>query len=158
MKLEHNIGFRIIAYIIDFVLVMVIGLILGILFEFGVLQTGDGGFFFHMSLWETTLVASAYFIGFALINKGKTVGKILTNIEIYDGNVKELSTSNLVVREAIKVLLLFPSIISFLFVVIRKDNRSIHDILVHSQVLRKVVDKEYIYQVMPSEEREIENE
>lgn len=158
VKLEHNLGFRVLAFCIDYMLLFVIGLIFGILFGYGDLQSGNGGFSFYMTFLETMLVAAIYFASFAILNKGKTVGKLITKIEIYSEDVKELDMTNLLLREAIKVLLFIPSIISFLFVVFRKDNRSIHDILIHSQVLRKAVDKEYVYLIKPQKLEEAEAE
>jgi uncharacterized RDD family membrane protein YckC len=141
MKYEHDLGNRAIAYIID-------SLVIGVfsnLFS-GITKIG-GNIWFSFSLrnlsdfWDEGMWFLLYFVLFAFFNKGITIGKMATNQVVLTGDKDEVSTTNLIIRESIKVVLLPIIFINFLIVAFREDNRSIHDMLTDTVVVQAIKGK-----------------
>ena len=141
---KKTIGMRLLAYLIDGIFIFLLGLLLHYLIDFGTVTQENGVFNFNMNWWETTVVAGIYFMLFAFLNKGKTIGKLATKVEIRNTNLDQTPLKQIVIREALKSVLIVISIISFFFVVFRSDRKSIHDLVVDTIVIRPAKNEVFI--------------
>ena len=83
-----------------------------------------------------------YALTAAIIGNGRTIGKWIMNIGVVDRNtLEEISPTKLFLREFIyrgilETLLIIPYFISIGLCFFRDDSRSLHDILAHSVVIK----------------------
>lgn len=106
---------------------------------------------FRDMLWQLYLkvflywifIKTAYFMLIpAFIGNGQSVGKLLAGIAAVDRrNLGEMSASRLVLREFIgrgllETLLILPYLVSLAFVILRKDGRSLHDLVSRTVVIK----------------------
>jgi uncharacterized RDD family membrane protein YckC len=124
-------GKRFVAYLIDGILIGVVGSILGGL---GIGGTADPSNLFDVTNYiGSYLSALIYYLAFAYFNNGVTVGKMVFKLSIKsDGG--SLDKSKLMIREALKVLLMPIVLISFIVCLVNDDRKSIHDLLVNTVV------------------------
>ncbi len=135
MRYEHKLGLRFFAFMIDFIGMMILGIIMSF-FGFGTVDT-TGGYFVNFNYIEMMIVSVIYFGAFAFFNEGKTLGKIALKLEVKSGNTENIDRKALLLREGIKVLLLPISLISLIFSAVRDDHKTIHDMIADSIVLRR---------------------
>ena len=85
----------------------------------------------------------------AIIGDGKTIGKLLLGMSVISNQTNtEVSPSRLILREfigrnLIETLCIIPGVISIFMVIIRKDTKSIHDLLSHTIVVKKTTMSTY---------------
>lgn len=85
----------------------------------------------------------------AIIGDGKTIGKLLLGMSVISNQTNtEVSPSRLILREfigrnLIETLCIIPGVISIFMVIIRKDAKSIHDLLSHTIVVKKTTMSTY---------------
>lgn len=132
---RHSTGSRTIAYIIDMIILSIFS---GILVGFGVgNETTVFGFTSRqLSYWQQTLLYLIYFVGFAVLNQGVTIGKIVMGLAVYKFDSSELTQNQLIIREVLKVIFMPIVLISILLVLFRSDNKSLHDLLMDTIVLK----------------------
>lgn len=149
---KKSIGLRLVAFIIDILMIYVLAIIMYFIFGFGELITNATGFQYNLNLFELTLASFIYFLLFALIAKGKTIGKLITRVEIRGNNFQEMPLNKIILREVIKSVLIIINFISFIVLLVNNDRKSIHDLIVDSIVVRKINRNDYIYnnQMEPS--------
>lgn len=142
---KKPIGLRLLAFIIDMIVIMLIGILLNRLFGFGTMMTSGLSFNFNLNFWEATVLAIVYFGLIEFLLYGKSIGKHALHIEVTDGNLEKIENRMIYLyRGALKGLLIVPSIISFLFVVIREDRRSIHDLAFNTLVVKEMNENDVI--------------
>ena len=141
---KKSIGLRSLAFLIDFIMIYVVAGIMYLIFGFGTLEINETGFVYNLSLIEITLVSLIYFLLFALVMKGKTIGKLITRIEIKGIDLQEVSLKKIILREFIKSILIIISFISYIMLLSNRK-KSIHDLIVDTMVVRKVKNNEIIY-------------
>lgn len=141
---KKSIGLRLIAYIIDFLLLYILGGILHVIFGLGTLRSTSTSFNFSLNWFELFIVAFIYFMLFAILTNGKTIGKLITKVEIRNNNLELVERKTIILREFIKSLFILFSIISFIVVLVREDRKSLHDLVVDTIVIRKVKRNEFI--------------
>ncbi|MDF2700855.1 MAG: hypothetical protein K0Q49_2418 [Haloplasmataceae bacterium] len=135
---KKSLGLRLLAYIIDYILIFVIAGILYYLFDFGTLKTEGFSFEYSMNFIELAIVSLIYYMPFAFFASGNTTGKMCTGITIRKPDLSLVDKKTILFRELIKAVLNWVGIISFIFVLFRSDRKSIHDLLVDTIVVRRV--------------------
>lgn len=79
----------------------------------------------------------------AIIGSGKTVGKFLCGLSMVSySNLEEIKPLNLIYREVvcrlvIEDLLVIPGIVSCIIALVRKDSRSLHDLMAKTVVITR---------------------
>lgn len=102
-----------------------------------------------LTFWQETLLYTIYFVGFVLFNNGVTIGKSVMKLSIKGKEFGELSQNRMIVREVVKVFLLPISFISFIVCLLRPDNKSLHDMIMNTYVVRKTEKFSNPYNVRP---------
>lgn len=152
---KKSIGGRLLAYIIDSLIIFIfVGGILNLLFGIGEYYIGSLGFNFNLQWHELALASLIYYLPIAIWNEGKTIGKMLINVEVRNSSLGIVDKKSIIVRELIKSLLQIISLISFIFVLVRKDRKSIHDLFVDTIVIRKINKSDYIDKNVESNKEE----
>ena len=92
MKYENKIGIRVLAFIID-------GMIIGVLRSF-LLNLGIGVQYVifnivieELTFWQNFLLLVVYYIGFAIFNNGITIGKMVLGLQLKTAGLTELPTN-----------------------------------------------------------------
>lgn len=142
---KKSIGLRIVSFIIDVLMIYLLALIMYFIFGFGELLSNATGFQYNLNVFELTFASFIYFLLFALIAKGKTIGKLITRVEIKGNNFQEVPLNKIIFREVIKSLLIIINFISFIVLLVTKERKSIHDLIVDTIVVRKLNRNDYIY-------------
>lgn len=138
MKQKQDLGLRFVAYLIDSLVVSIIGSI----FTFATIRPSfEFGFDieFGVQYIDEIVFFAIYYIGFVFYNGGQTLGKLATNQKIVSYSGEPLERNKLLLREVMKVLFLPVAFVSFLFALFRDDNKTLHDLLVDTIV---VVEKQ----------------
>lgn len=136
MRFENRLFRRVIAFIVDLLVLQILSTIL-INLGLGIKYTIFGIEIIELTYWQNLLLYLVYFVGFALFNKGVTIGKMLLGIKVLQGNYEYLSDSKLIIREVIKSVFMPISFVSFIVAVFSSENKSIHDLLIDSVVVRQ---------------------
>lgn len=140
---KKSIGLRVVAFLIDIITIMLLGITLNVLFGFGTMTTSGFGFDFNLNFFEATGLAIVYFGLIEYILYGQSVGKLVVRIQVTNENLEKLEDRKIYLfRGALKGLLVIISIISFLFVIIREDRKSIHDLAFKTLVIKEFNEKE----------------
>lgn len=129
MNYTHKTGARIVAYIIDIILV---GIVARIFSTLGIVSVGNVA---GLNWIETVIVMGVYFVGFAYFNEGRTVGKILLNLEVSTVDITHPTRKDLIVRELLKSVLAPISWISALLIIFSGSHQGIHDMLTSTVTL-----------------------
>jgi len=140
MVYENKLSLRLVAFIIDYLCLQIVTtflLNLGLGVQFTILNLD----FVVLSYWQQLLLYFVYFVGFALFNKGTTVGKMLLSLKVVQGDYDALPENKLLIREVLKVVFMPISFISFIVALFNEDNKSIHDLLIDSVVVK---EKRYV--------------
>jgi uncharacterized RDD family membrane protein YckC len=134
--MKHDFGNRAIAFLIDSVIVGIVASIVQ-----AILSARAGGPFFvginvQLSADDlySILIYALYYLYFATKRNGITIGKQAMNLEVRYTNGTHIPTNKLIERELLKAVLMPISIVSLLLVAIRDDHKSIHDIVIDTQV------------------------
>lgn len=141
MKYEHDLGLRAVAYIIDSIVIGIFSNIFSGITRIGMTAWQTFSFRDLSDFWDEGVWFLLYFVLFAVFNQGITIGKMATNQVVLTGDQTEVSKTNLIIRELIKVALMPIIMINFLIVLFREDNRSIHDMLTDTIVLQELKTK-----------------
>lgn len=83
------------------------------------------------------IFTAIYFLGFAYFNEGRTVGKLVTNLEIVALEGGLLMRRNFMFRELVKIILIPFSPVSFVFCLFNPQRLSIHDIILNTVVVKR---------------------
>ena len=127
----HCMGKRFVAYLIDGILIGVVGSILGGL---GIGGTADPSNLFDVTNYiGSYLSALIYYLAFAYFNNGVTVGKMVFKLSV-ESDGGSLDKSKLMIREAVKVLLMPIVLVSFIVCLVNDDRKSIHDLIANTVV------------------------
>ena len=103
------------------------------------------GYEINYNYIESVIIMGAYFGGFAFGNYGITIGKMMMKLEVLKTDLTKLDRNKLIAREIIKAIL-WPLVVpSLIICTVRKDNKSIHDILIDSIVLKPIVENKKYY-------------
>lgn len=126
-------GRRVVAFLIDW---MIIGYIAGAMAALGILEIKvvDGGI--PNALWFY-LIVLVYYLSFVFINRGRTAGKMLLQLEISTPELGFVYKYKLALREIVKVVLLPVSILSLGLSLTNMEHRSFHDIISGTTVVIK---------------------
>ena len=144
MNQERSIGYRILAYFIDG---LIIGLLrsvltmagLGVQVEiFGVVSR-------QLTTLQNMLLIMVYFVGFAVFNQGLTFGKLALNLKIKTTDGNQPSHNQVIIREAVKAILMPISLISFIICLVRDDRKALHDMIADTIVVRMIQGNETVY-------------
>ena len=139
MAYKKTVGFRILAYYIDILIILMISIGLNLLFGFGSLDTTSHQFSYRLNPLEATVIFTAYFGMIEYLMYGQSIGKRVLKIEVRNENMAPFShRTTYLLRGLLKGVLCLLSPISFLVVLINKNKQSIHDLLVKTIVIRKV--------------------
>ncbi len=146
---KKTIGMRLIAFLIDFLIAYVgVGLILHATVGLGtVTRTDDGvtkSVFFSLNFYEIMIVVVIYYLIFAIIFNGKTIGKFITRVEIRRMDLEKVEKRDIILREFMKSLLILISLVSFILVLARGDRKSLHDLMADTIVVRKTRKSDFI--------------
>ena len=149
--MKSDLGNRVIAFIIDSIIVGIISSILTSVY--GVIAGLPTSFWIGSELgtedvW-TIITFAGYYVIFAITKQGRTFGKLAMNLEVRYDDDREIPQDKLIVRELLKSVLMPVSFISFLFVVFREDNKSLHDLVMDTNVFDEVKET-----ARPFEQRE----
>lgn len=134
--MKQDLGNRIVAFIIDSVIV---GIIAAIVQAFLSIRAG-GPFFVNVNIsvgaddLVSIVIYALYYLYFASQKDGITFGKQVMNLEVRYTNGAKIPRNKLIERELLKAVLMPISIVSLILVLIRDDKKSIHDIVVDTQV------------------------
>ena len=133
---NRKIGIRLVAYIVD---ILIVAGLSTIITGFGV---GETQVIFDVTItqltyWQSFLLYLIYFVGFSIFNEGITVGKMVTGVTIVSIDGETLTQNKLILRETIKSVFMPISFISFFVALIREDKRAIHDLFVDSCVIKE---------------------
>ncbi|MCF7931132.1 MAG: RDD family protein [Acholeplasmataceae bacterium] len=142
---KKPIGLRLVAFMIDVFVMMLFGVLLNRLFGFGTMTFSGFGFNFNLNFWEGTILSIFYFglIEFALY--GKSIGKYFLHIEVTNDDLKRIDNRMIYLyRGVLKGLLIVPSFISFIFVLVRDDRKSIHDLVFKTLVIKEMNENEIL--------------
>lgn len=140
-----TVGYRILAYFIDIIVIAIIGVILNQLIGFGTLDTSENNLSFSMSIYEATLIFTIYFSLLEYLMYGGTLGKKLLKIKVLKDDMKPYDNRNAyLIRGFVKGMLSTITPISFLFVAFTKNKQSIHDLVMKTIVVRKVKESQMI--------------
>lgn len=87
----------------------------------------------------------------AILGQGQTIGKLVAGIGVVDRKtLEEISPTRLIFREFIarglvETLFILPGVISFFIAFFRKDSRSLHDIMANTVVIKlDLYDVDYV--------------
>lgn len=127
------IGRRIVAFVVDW---FVIGLIVSALLFLNVLEskTSIEGVTNVLGYYVVFLL---YFAIFALFNHGKTIGKMVLQLELLTSELNYVSIPKLLLRVVAKVFFLPISIVSLVLCFVNEEQKSLHDILAGTIVVVK---------------------
>lgn len=133
---RHSTGYRLIAYIIDTLIIGVGFIVYVVTWILNNDTVTNPSLINNINYQMEIIFYFIYFLGFAMFNKGRTIGKIICRLQIKGGTVPGISTQTIVLRELVKGLTSGFAVISFFVCAIRKDHKSIHDLLTDSICLR----------------------
>lgn len=123
---------RFVAYLIDGILIGAVGSVLAGL---GIGGQADVTNIFAVSNYiGSYLAALLYYLAFAYFNNGVTVGKMVFKLSVRSSEGGKLDRNKLLVREAVKVLLLPITFISWIVCLVNDKRQSIHDMILGTVV------------------------
>ncbi len=135
---KHSVGSRLVAFLID---MLIIGTISTFLVSLGVgseVEYLPGFTVKTLTYWQDMLLYVVYFVGFAIFNGGITIGKMVLKLKITSSGYEKLDQNKLIIREIIKCFLMPISLISFIIVILKSDRKSIHDMIMNTYVVKEV--------------------
>lgn len=133
---RHSLRWRLLAYIIDMILIGILGNILMSIGIGGAIDYTDPMSSIGSSTLPSMLAAAIYFVGFVFLNEGVTVGKMLCKLSIEEKGGMKMERNKLIIRELVKVVLSPISFISFIVCIFSEERYSIHDMIMSSVVVR----------------------
>lgn len=140
-----TVGYRLLAFYIDIIVVLIIGIFLNLLFGFGTLNTEGQNFSYSFNLFEATVIFTAYFTLIEYFMYGKSVGKIIFGIDVRKEDMQPFEDrKSYLLRGLIKGLLILSAPVAFIVVVFNKKKQSFHDSIMKTIVVRKVKPSEII--------------
>ena len=137
MKYENKMGIRFVAFLIDIIILRILASIL-INLGLGVEYNIFGVVVKELTYWQDLLLYLVYFVGFAVFMKGSTLGKMILGLKVLQTNYEELTDTKLIIREVVKALLMPISLVSFIVAAFSAENKSIHDLLLDSVVVKEL--------------------
>lgn len=134
--MKHDFGNRAVAFIIDSIIVGILSSIIQVLLS---IRSGNITFIgVNVSVGAddlySILIYVIYYLYFAVRHNGMTIGKQAMHLEVRYTNGAKLPTNILIQRELLKAVLMPISIVSLILVIVRDDDKSIHDIVMDTLV------------------------
>ena len=127
--LYASFGSRLMAYLIDGVLLLVFRWLVSLLFGVPFNDTGSS------ILWFGNLFSLLYFI---LLESGAsqaTIGKQLMHIKVVDEQGQRISTGTSVICNLAKILSAFMLLIGFILILFNSKRRALHDMIARTYVV-----------------------
>lgn len=135
MKNTQVMGKRVVAFLIDFMFVILMFIVfLGI----GIINVEK-----YASTETNTILSDMYFVSivyfgfFALAFKGRTIGKMIFKLQVFRSNGWEVKRLRLFFREVLKSVLLPAGFISLIVALFSDEHYSFHDLLADTLVSKK---------------------
>ncbi|SHG44979.1 RDD family protein [Ornithinibacillus halophilus] len=127
---------RIVAYLIDNVLAATIGTLIFFIVAF---STSVDGYYFDLLDFLLYLIFSyCYYVFLPFFWDGQTVGKRIMGLKIVNVTGEKLTLSQLLIRGlfhgALYLVGWLLTVISIILIIVRDDNRALHDILTTTYV------------------------
>lgn len=134
--MTHDFGKRAVAFIIDSIIVGIVSSIIQMIISIG---SGSVSFIgVNVSIGAddalSIVIYILYYLYFATQNEGITFGKQAMNLEIRYASGAPLPRKKLIEREILKAVLMPISIISLILVLVRDDDKSLHDMVMDTLV------------------------
>lgn len=138
MENQEFIGFwkRVVAYIIDVVIVMVVAFVVSIILRM-VMTFSSEEAVGQMAMSVYTIVFFSYFILLESSAKQATVGKGLLGMKVINRDGERLSILNAAGRNIARILSGLIFAIGYLMVLFTKKRQALHDILAKTYVVAK---------------------
>jgi uncharacterized RDD family membrane protein YckC len=132
MKRDYSMGSRFLAYLIDGILIGILG---GILARMGI--GGSSSTLLSAGNYIGSIASAlVYYLAFAYFNEGKTVGKIVLKMDIKTETGAKLEQKELMIRELLKVILMPIALISFIVCLVNDKKQSVHDMIAKTIVIK----------------------
>jgi len=129
-ELEYaGFGTRVIAYLIDSVLIAVVGGLTGFLFGWNIFEGG------REIIWFNNILFMLYFIVMEGGNQNATFGKRLVGIRVTDMQGAPIGYEKAVIRNIGKILSAFVLLIGFIMVMFTERKQGLHDLIAKTLVL-----------------------
>jgi uncharacterized RDD family membrane protein YckC len=126
------------AFLLDVLAVLTVFALAGHVIEFFISSLRGSGFSFsdHRTLSAMMLAAWAFFYGsYSLSVRGRTPGKAVIGLRVVRSDGHDLSAGRAVLRTALLALSLLLLAVSVLLTLLRRDRRSLHDLLADTAVV-----------------------
>jgi|LGVF01.2.fsa_nt_gb uncharacterized RDD family membrane protein YckC len=136
MVFENKLGPRLVAFIIDLLCLQILSSFL-INLGLGVEYNVFGLVIEELPYWTNLLLYLIYFVGFGVFNNSATIGKMILGLKVLQSDYEKLPESKRLLREVLKAVFMPFSIISFIVAIISAENKSIHDLIFDSVVVRE---------------------
>lgn len=141
--MENYAGFwlRVVAYIIDAIIVGIVGFVIGMIFGVGAVSTGTdisdptGGGNMLLNLISIA-IGVAYFAGMESSSWQATVGKKALGLVVTDLNGQRLSLGRAIGRYFGKILSALILLIGFIMVAFTERKQGLHDMIAGTLVLK----------------------
>lgn len=141
--MENYAGFwlRVVAYIIDAIIVGIVGFVIGMIFGVGAVSTGTdisdptGGGNMLLNLISIA-IGVAYFAGMESSSWQATVGKKALGLVVTDLNGQRISLGRAIGRYFGKILSALILLIGFIMVAFTERKQGLHDMLAGTLVLK----------------------
>ena len=126
---------RFVAYLIDAILLSIVGTVLG--FAFGVSMAGKDLEHFDPTLnLVSFVIAWLYFAGFESSERGATPGKMALGLRVVTGDGKRLSFLNATGRYFAKLVSALILCIGFIMIAFTERKRGLHDMMANTLVIK----------------------
>lgn len=153
------VALRGLALLIDFIFIMIIGLILNLLFGYGTLTVSNNMYNFTMNWWEATIVAIFYFSVLEYIFLGKSIGKAILGLEVRYEDMHSVDKRIVYfIRGFSKGLIIITAIISWIMMLATDSKKAIHDYVFKTIVVKKIKNSELVSEELSSPLEDIPSE
>ncbi|OCA91521.1 hypothetical protein A8F94_02170 [Bacillus sp. FJAT-27225] len=123
-----NFGERVVASLIDYVILYIVGFLLS--FLFGAIE---GSSLYNLMGF---ILGIAYKAGLESSNKQATLGKMAMGLKVADNNGEQISFARAIGRYFANVLNIFTLFIGYLMVLWTKEKRALHDFVAGTYVIK----------------------
>jgi uncharacterized RDD family membrane protein YckC len=127
---------RVVAYIIDFVILAIVQIPLAMVFGVSMFETTDTGISYSATDFVSLLIGVAYFAGFEGSEKQATPGKMAMGLVVTNQRGGRISFARAVGRYFAKILSAIILLIGFIMVAFTERKQGLHDMLAQTLVVR----------------------